>query len=89
MVFKSVTKMTYGENGYGAEALPQPRGLAMFRGFIEEEESAKDLKKGGKMCPWVNILPAKFNTLTRTHMRTAHAQKGRVSRPGPSIAAYW
>lgn len=58
MVFKSVTEMMSGENGYRTEGLCKPGGLAMFRGFREEEEEcAKDLKKGEN-----NVSLDKFST---------------------------
>lgn len=47
MVFISEMEMTSRENGWRTEGLPEAQGLAMFRGFVEENESAKDLKKGG------------------------------------------
>lgn len=53
----------------------------MFRGFIEE--SAKDLKKGGKNVSLDNILSAECNM--RAHK---HTQISTVRSPAYSIAFY-
>lgn len=64
MVFISEVEMTSGENGYRTEGLPEAQGLAMFRGFVEENESAKDLKKGGDVSFDKYAMHTRMHTLT-------------------------